>query len=48
VAPGISLVRLLAGPTPLLSRLTSRAVAQLGLAPGMNVWMQIRSVALIA
>ena len=48
VAPGISLVRLLAGQTPLLSRLTSRAVAKLGLKPGMNVWMQIRSVALIA
>lgn len=48
VAPGISLVRLLAGPTPLLSRLTSRAVAQLGLKPGMKVWMQIRSVGLIA
>jgi molybdate transport system ATP-binding protein len=48
VAPGISLVRLLAGPTPLLARLTSRAVAQLGLEPGMNVWMQIKSVALVA
>ncbi|MBU2953256.1 molybdenum ABC transporter ATP-binding protein [Marinobacter sp. F3R08] len=48
VAPGISLVRLMAGPTPLLSRLTSRAVAQLGLEPGIKVWMQIKSVALIA
>lgn len=47
VEPGISLVRLLAGPTPLLSRLTSRAVAQLGLEPGMRVWMQIKSVALV-
>lgn len=47
VAPGISLVRLLAGPNPLLSRLTSRAVAQLGIKPGMRVWMQIKSVALV-
>jgi molybdate transport system ATP-binding protein len=47
VAPGISLVRLLAGRTPLLSRLTTRAVSQLGLAPGMQVWMQIKSVALV-
>ncbi|TYC57169.1 molybdenum ABC transporter ATP-binding protein [Marinobacter sp. BW6] len=48
VAPGISLVRLLAGPTPVLSRLTSRAVAQLGLEPGISVWMQIKSAALVA
>ncbi len=47
VAPGISLVRLLAGPTPFLSRLTSRSVAQLGLEPGKTVWMQIKSVALV-
>mgnify|MGYP000155318437 FL=1 len=47
VAPGISLVRLLAGPTPFLSRLTTRSVAQLGLEPGRQVWMQIKSVALV-
>lgn len=47
VAPGISLVRLLAGPTPLLSRLTTRSVDQLGLEQGKNVWMQIKSVALV-
>lgn len=46
-APGISLVRLLAGPTPFLSRVTSRSVARLGLEPGMTVWMQIKSVALV-
>lgn len=46
VAPGVSLIRLLAGPTPLLSRLTSRAVTKLGLEPGMTVWMQIKTVAL--
>jgi len=47
VAPGITLVRLLAGPTPFLSRVTSRSIAQLGLEPGMTVWMQIKSVALV-
>ncbi|WP_373001486.1 molybdenum ABC transporter ATP-binding protein [Marinobacter sp.] len=47
VAPGVTLVRLLAGPTAFLSRLTTRAVAQLGLTPGMQVWMQIKSVALV-
>lgn len=47
VDPGISLVRLLAGPTPFLSRLTTRAVDRLGLEPGRKVWMQIKSVALV-
>lgn len=47
VAPGISLVRILAGPTPFLSRVTSRSIARLGLVPGMKVWMQIKSVALL-
>lgn len=46
VTPGTSIIRLLAGPTPLLSRLTTRAVDQLALAPGRPVWMQIKSVAL--
>jgi molybdate transport system ATP-binding protein len=46
VTPGISIVRLLAGPTPVLARLTTRAVDQLALAPGRPVWMQIKSVAL--
>lgn len=46
VTPGISIVRLLAGPTPVLARLTTRAVDQLALAPGRSVWMQIKSVAL--
>jgi len=44
--PGVSIVRLLAGPTPVMSRLTARAVDQLALAPGRRVWMQIKSVAL--
>src|SRR5690606_9463880 len=46
VTPGTSLVRLLAGATPLLARLTSRSVHQLQLSPGQRVWLQIKSVAL--
>lgn len=46
VTPGTSLVRLLAGATPFLARLTSRSVHQLQLSPGQRVWLQIKSVAL--
>ncbi|MBR9872090.1 MAG: molybdenum ABC transporter ATP-binding protein [Gammaproteobacteria bacterium] len=46
VVPGISLVRLLAGGTPFLARLTSRSVHRLQLTLGGQVWMQIKSVAL--
>lgn len=47
VTPGTSLVRLLAGETPFLSRLTSRAVHILELSPGQTVWMQIKAVAIV-
>jgi molybdate transport system ATP-binding protein len=47
ISPGLSLVRLLAGQTPFLSRVTSRAVDQLELSPGKPVWMQIKSIALV-
>ncbi|MDS1311042.1 molybdenum ABC transporter ATP-binding protein [Marinobacter xiaoshiensis] len=47
VSPGTSIVRLLAGQTPFLSRLTSRAVHTLALEPGQQVWMQIKSVAIV-
>ncbi|WP_029654667.1 molybdenum ABC transporter ATP-binding protein [Marinobacter daepoensis] len=47
VSPGTTLVRLMAGNTPFLARLTSRSAAQLGLAPGQSVWLQIKSVALV-
>lgn len=47
VCPGISMVRLLAGQTPFLSRLTSRAVHTLALAPGQRLWMQVKSVAIV-
>ena len=40
------LVRLSAGGTPVLARLTARAVHQLQLHPGMPVWAQIKAVSL--
>jgi molybdate transport system ATP-binding protein len=51
-APGDSpahvMVRLDAGGTPLLARITRRSHDQLGLVPGMAVWAQIKAVALLA
>lgn len=47
VSPGTSMVRLLAGQTPFLSRLTSRAVHTLAIEPEQQVWMQIKSVAIV-
>lgn len=45
--PALTLVRLDAGGTPLLARLTRRSAASLDLYPGRAVWAQIKSVALI-
>lgn len=45
--PALSLLRLRAGTSPLLARLTQRSAVGLGLAPGMAVWVQIKAVALI-
>jgi len=45
--PGLTTVRLYAGQTAFLSRITSRAVHQLGLAPGMDVYLQIKSVVIV-
>jgi molybdate transport system ATP-binding protein len=47
LSPGTSMVRLMAGPTPFIARLTSRAAHSLGLAHGQQVWMQIKSVAIV-
>lgn len=47
ISPGTTLVRLMSGETPFLSRLTSRSAAQLALEPGQQVWIQIKSVALV-
>lgn len=44
--PAQALVRLDLGAEVLLARLTWRAVADLGLAPGMDVYAQVKSVAL--
>lgn len=46
ISPGTSLVRVVAGNTPFLARLTSRAVHTLELAPGKPVWLQIKAAAL--
>ncbi len=45
--PALRLVRLSVGGVPVLARLTSRSAAALALAPGLRVWVQIKSVALI-
>lgn len=45
-APGSVIVRVLIGETPLLARVTARAVADLALRPGDAVWVQVKSVAL--
>lgn len=45
LSPGRALVRLDLGGTGLLARITQRSVAQLGLAPGMAVYAQIKGVA---
>lgn len=46
--PAHVLVRLDAGGTPLLARITRRSRDQLGLTPGKPVWVQIKAVALLA
>lgn len=45
--PGVTMVRVLVNNTPLLARLTSRAVHSLALSPGKNVWVQVKSVAVL-
>jgi len=42
-----SLLRLAVGNVPLLARLTRKSALQLGLAPGMTVYAQIKGVALL-
>jgi molybdate transport system ATP-binding protein len=45
--PGLALVRVRVGGTPLVARLTRRSAHALALAPGMTVWAQVKSVALM-
>jgi molybdopterin-binding protein len=41
------LIQLLCGQSVLLARVTSRAVDELQLKPGMQAWAQVKSVALV-
>jgi molybdate transport system ATP-binding protein len=45
--PSQALVRLVCGESVLLARVTARAVDELELAPGKQVWAQVKSVALV-
>ena len=45
--PSQAMVRLACGASPLLARITARAVDALGLAPGVPVWAQVKSAALV-
>jgi len=45
--PGLALVRVKVGSTPLLARLTKRAAASLGVVLGRVLWVQVKSVALM-
>jgi molybdate transport system ATP-binding protein len=47
-APGQVLVRLQIGATALLARITERSRRELGIAPGVQVWAQVKGVALLA
>ncbi len=44
--PGLALVRVRVGASPIVARLTRRAVADLSLEPGVAVWAQVKTVAL--
>ncbi len=44
---GLALVRVRVGSAFMLASMTSRAVAALGLKAGLNVWVQVKSVALM-
>lgn len=45
--PGLALVRVQVGAAKLLARLTKRAAVSLGVAPGQELWVQVKSVALM-
>lgn len=45
--PGNILVRLDAGGTPLLAKITRRSLKHLGLTPGQTLWAQVKAVALL-
>ena len=45
--PGHVLVQLRMGESPLLARITERSRRELGIAPGLRLWVQIKGVALL-
>jgi molybdate transport system ATP-binding protein len=45
--PGLALVRVRIGDTSLVARLTKRAANDLGLSVCQDVWVQVKSVALM-
>jgi molybdate transport system ATP-binding protein len=45
--PSQMLVRLVCQGTPVLARVTARAVHDLALQPGLPVWAQVKAVALL-
>jgi molybdate transport system ATP-binding protein len=45
--PGLAIVRVRLGTSKLVARLTRRAVADLNLQPGQEIWLQVKSVALM-
>ncbi|MBF0460215.1 MAG: molybdenum ABC transporter ATP-binding protein [Magnetococcales bacterium] len=45
--PGLALVRVQVGDSPIVARVTQRSAAALGLTPGQSVWVQVKSVALM-
>jgi molybdate transport system ATP-binding protein len=45
--PGHVLVQLRVGPSPLLARITARSRRELGIEPGVQLWAQIKGVALL-
>jgi len=45
--PGLAIVRVQIGNSRILARLTKRAVSDLNLAPDQQVWVQVKSVALM-
>lgn len=46
--PGHVLVQLRVGTSPLLARITERSRRELGIAPGLQLWAQVKGVALLA
>ena len=46
--PGHVLVQMRMGEVPLLARISERSRRELGIAPGLPVWAQVKAVALLA